>query len=156
MHTRMSTAREQAPLSPPPSFAPFGRAVLESIDEGLVVFDSHGRLLYANQQARRAVSDLEDLASTRPEALRRRLATLGGRAKTLQVGPGETGEAVFLPVSADHRGGTLAEREKKAIVEMLDATGGRLAEAARRLGISRTTLWRRLRSYGLDRFRETR
>jgi len=39
---------------------------------------------------------------------------------------------------------------------MLEATSGRLAEAARRLGISRTTLWRRLKSYGLDRFRDPR
>ncbi len=44
---------------------------------------------------------------------------------------------------------TLAERERQAIIDTLQRTSGRLAEAARRLGISRTTLWRRLKAYGL-------
>ena len=34
-------------------------------------------------------------------------------------------------------------------LDTLEATQGKLAETARRLGISRTTLWRRLREYGL-------
>lgn len=44
---------------------------------------------------------------------------------------------------------TLADRERRAILDMLASTRGKLAETARRLGISRTTLWRRLRAYGL-------
>jgi transcriptional regulator of acetoin/glycerol metabolism len=59
----------------------------------------------------------------------------------------ELGEAVFLP-EGDH-GRTLAERERQAILDTLEVTHGKLAETARRLGISRTTLWRRLRAYGL-------
>jgi transcriptional regulator of acetoin/glycerol metabolism len=55
------------------------------------------------------------------------------------------GEAVFL---VGDSAPTLAEQERQAILGALAATGGRLAEAARRLGISRTTLWRRLRAYG--------
>src|SRR5256884_1759115 len=35
------------------------------------------------------------------------------------------------------------------IFDTLEVTHGKLAETARRLGISRTTLWRRLRAYGL-------
>ena len=41
------------------------------------------------------------------------------------------------------------ERERQAILDTLQVTHGKLAETARRLGISRTTLWRRLRAYGL-------
>jgi len=46
---------------------------------------------------------------------------------------------------------TLAEREKEAIVKSLDTHAWRLAETAKSLGISRTTLWRRLKAYGLHR-----
>src|SRR2546425_1202495 len=42
-----------------------------------------------------------------------------------------------------------AGRERQAILDTLEVTHGKLAETARRLGISRTTLWRRLRAYGL-------
>jgi transcriptional regulator of acetoin/glycerol metabolism len=133
---------------------------MESIAEGIVVFDSFGRLLYANQSARRLVEGMDELAAVRPDVLRRRLSALGGRTKRLQVGGSQLGDAVFLPASESGSeggggGGTLAERERRAIMEMLEATGGRLAEASRRLGISRTTLWRRLKAYGLHRFRET-
>src|SRR5438309_10514185 len=153
MPARMSAAQEKMPQPPPPpfSFAPFEKAVMESIAEGIVLFDSFGRLLYANQSARRLVERMDELAAVRPDVLRRRLSALGGRTKRLQVGGSQLGDAVFLPVS-EHDTGTLAERERKAIMEMLEATGGRLAEASRRLGISRTTLWRRLKSYGLHRF----
>jgi len=67
----------------------------------------------------------------------------------------ELGEALFLPSggAAPTNGSTLADRERQAILETLQATRGRLAEAARRLGISRTTLWRRLRAYGVRDFR---
>ena len=46
---------------------------------------------------------------------------------------------------------SLAARERRAILETLQANGGRLSAAARYLGISRTTLWRRLRAYGVQR-----
>ena len=57
MPARMSAAQEKMPPPPPPpfSFAPFEKAVMESIAEGIVLFDSFGRLLYANQSARRLV-----------------------------------------------------------------------------------------------------
>ena len=42
---------------------------------------------------------------------------------------------------------TLAAIERKAILDTLRRCRGRLAMAARTLGISRTTLWRRLRAY---------
>src|SRR6266581_1912430 len=53
------------------------------------------------------------------------------------------------PVASSTRSTGTAERERQAILDTLESTHGKLAETARRLGISRTTLWRRLRAYGL-------
>ena len=61
------------------------------------------------------------------------------------------GEAVYLP--AENGPSSLVDRERQAIVDTLEKTAWRLAELARLLGISRTTLWRRLKKYGLDRDR---
>jgi transcriptional regulator of acetoin/glycerol metabolism len=81
--------------------------------------------------------------------LRPQLVALGGRVASLRAGPTAAAEAVFLPATPGDR--TLAERERQAILDMLQGTSGKLAETARRLGISRTTLWRRLRAYGIER-----
>lgn len=45
---------------------------------------------------------------------------------------------------------TLAEVEREHILHVLEACGGRQGEAARILGISRTTLWRRLADLGVQ------
>ncbi|HEY6238639.1 MAG TPA: helix-turn-helix domain-containing protein [Thermoplasmata archaeon] len=119
-----------------------GRAVLESLDQGIAVFDAGGRLVYANPAARRVLADSN---GNGPDA-RRALLDSQGHAVALHDGPTPIGEAVF--VAGNGQAGTLAQREREAILEALAATGGRLAEAARKLGISRTTLWRRLRVYG--------
>ncbi len=141
-------AREKNPNLPPPlSFAPLGQAVMETFNEGVVVFDSYGRMLYANQRARRTIDALGDGAAHRGENVRERLVAFGGRTRTLKQGSLELGEVVFLPDGGDSP--TLAERERQAILDTLEVTHGKLAETARRLGISRTTLWRRLRAYGL-------
>ena len=63
------------------------------------------------------------------------------------------GEAAILAGNGPQ---TLAERERQAILDTLQDTSGKLAETARRLGISRTTLWRRLKTYGLEGLRPTR
>jgi two-component system response regulator HydG len=44
---------------------------------------------------------------------------------------------------------TLAEAERLHVLRVLEACGGHQQEAARALGIGRTTLWRKLRAYGL-------
>ncbi|MGE5048605.1 MAG: sigma-54 interaction domain-containing protein [Deltaproteobacteria bacterium] len=50
---------------------------------------------------------------------------------------------------------TLAELEKRHILRVLQACGGRHGEASKVLGIGRTTLWRKLQDYGIDSPAET-
>ena len=124
------------------------KALLDGFSEGVVVFDPDGRMLYANTPAREALADMigpgEDASNLMP-----RLAALGGRLRPLRVGAIELGEAMFVPGIDGPT--TLADREKDAIVRSLDGHGWKLAETAKSLGISRTTLWRRLKAYGLHR-----
>src|SRR6266516_142899 len=96
-------AREKNPSLPPPlSFAPLGQAVLESFSEGVVVFDAYGRMLYANQRARRVIDALDGNGGGRGgEGLRGRLIAFGGRGGSLNQGSLELGQAVFLP-GGDH------------------------------------------------------
>jgi len=145
-------------MNPPPSsnptplpsvFSPLAKALLDGFSEGVVVFDPSGKVLYANTQARTQLKDAVDLATETADSLQPRLASLGGRIRPLRVGALELGEALFLPATEGPT--TLAAREKDAIVASLDSHGWKLAETARSLGISRTTLWRRLKAYGLHR-----
>jgi transcriptional regulator with PAS, ATPase and Fis domain len=133
--------------SMPSVFSPLAKALLDGFSEGVVVFDAEGRLLYANQPARLAMEGL-DLSEAATD-LQPRLAAMGGRLRPLRVGGMELGEAMFIPGIEGPT--TLAAREKEAIVKTLDAHNWKLAETARHLGISRTTLWRRLKAYGLHR-----
>ena len=129
----------------PPAFSPLARAVIDSVGEGIVVFDAQGRVLFANSAARRVIDGQNG-------DVRNRLQSLGARFAALKSGAQPIGEAAILASGPQ----TLADRERQAIVETLQDTSGKLAETARRLGISRTTLWRRLKTYGLDGFRPTR
>jgi transcriptional regulator of acetoin/glycerol metabolism len=139
------------PVSPagntPATFSPLVRAVIDSVTEGVVIFDPQGRVLYANASARRAI-DGQNGSSTGD--VRAKMQILGARFTPLKNGTQSLGEAAILPSAGAL---TLAERERQAITDTLQDTSGKLAETARRLGISRTTLWRRLKSYGLDGFR---
>ena len=133
--------------SQPSVFSPLARALLDGFSEGVIVFDAQGRVMYANQQAREALKAFDLSADARD--LLPQLSALGGRLQPLRIGQLELGEAMFIPGVAGPA--TLAEREKEAIVKMLDANSWKLADTARHLGISRTTLWRRLKAYGLHR-----
>src|SRR3979490_1696107 len=92
---RIPTMPEHAATSvtPQPSvFSPLAKALLDGFSEGVIVFDAAGKVLYANQQAREAVSTMsepgEDAGSLLP-----RLAAMGGRLRPLRVGGLELGEA---------------------------------------------------------------
>ncbi|MGH7741553.1 MAG: sigma-54 interaction domain-containing protein [Candidatus Eiseniibacteriota bacterium] len=95
-----------------------------------------------------------------------------GGASAPSLGLGESGEspartaasasspgANRAPAAAGDRGGapidrdgwSLAEIEKEHIRRVLERHRGNATSAARQLGISRTTLWRKLRAYGLVR-----
>ncbi|MGD2134817.1 MAG: helix-turn-helix domain-containing protein [Gemmatimonadales bacterium] len=134
----------------PTILTPLARALLDDLSEGVVVFDADGELAYVNRAGRSVVQGI-DGGSTRADQLMPKLARLGARISPLWVEGAKVGEAVYLPAAEDDGPRTLAARERQAIIGTLEATGWRLTESARRLGISRTTLWRRLRSYGLER-----
>lgn len=133
-------------------FSPVARAVFDAIEEALFVFDSHGKLMYANHAARELIPRLEGpRGAPSADDLLPQLGRLGARISPLWAGELRVGQAVFVQGGEVESAETLAERERQAIVETLHATGWRLTESARRLGISRTTLWRRLNAYGLER-----
>ncbi|HEX9727504.1 MAG TPA: helix-turn-helix domain-containing protein [Gemmatimonadales bacterium] len=129
-------------------FSPLARSVMDRFAEGLVLFDPDGRVLYANRGGRDVLNDLAGENGLNSASLLQKLGRGGGRIERLAVGSVVLGHAVYLPGSAP--ADTLAEQERRAIVETLQSTGGKLTETARRLGISRTTLWRRLREYGVQ------
>ena len=131
-------------------FSPLARAVLDSFSEGVVVFDPHGRVLYANSPAEVTLDSVAGDAPRNADRLVPELARRGARIAPLRVGDLKVGEAVYLPDSGE-KPETLAERERDAIVQTLELHGWRLAQSAKALGISRTTLWRRLKEYGLHR-----
>jgi len=118
---------------------------MRELDDGVMVFNTDGRLIFANESAVRVTGD-QDRKAKRLDALSPRLLELGGTVVPLWSGETRLGDLVLLPRSAQPA--TLAERERDAIMDALRRTGGRLTETARALGVSRTTLWRRLRSYG--------
>ena len=132
------------------ALTPFARSILDTFTEPALVFDMIGRLVFANQAARQSLATTANLDNgvSAPQ-LMSRLAPMGPTVKPLWVGESKVGEIVVLPRAEGPD--TLAERERKAILDTLNATGWRLTAAARRLGISRTTLWRRLKRYGHNR-----
>jgi DNA-binding NtrC family response regulator len=58
-----------------------------------------------------------------------------------------------LPLDAPGTFMTLAEMEKKHILEVLKATGGNKSQTSELLGISRAALWRKLKQFKQDRHR---
>ncbi len=74
-----------------------------------------------------------------------------GEAVQLEHLPEElTQPALPLSTVSDNPMTTLAEAERQHVLRVVEACHGQQADAARILGIGRTTLWRKLRAYGFD------
>lgn len=135
----------------PSVFSPLAKALMDHFGEAVVLFDPDGHFRFANAAGRRILSGLERDGRVDSRTLLQKLGRLGGRIERLEAGSLVVGHAVYLSADSGPDGHhTLADQERRAIVETLNVTGWRLTETARRLGISRTTLWRRLREYGLS------
>ncbi|MGH7385529.1 MAG: sigma-54-dependent transcriptional regulator [Candidatus Rokuibacteriota bacterium] len=65
--------------------------------------------------------------------------------------PHVTGDVALGPAQSLDREHTLAEAERAHIIQTLERCGGNHSRAAETLGIGRTTLWRKLKEYGIDR-----
>jgi DNA-binding protein Fis len=59
-------------------------------------------------------------------------------------------QAAFLCQKKNARIQTLGEQERKYILWVLDEVGGNQSAAAQMLGIDRSSLWRKLKTYQLD------
>ena len=136
--------------------SPIMRAVLETVSEGVLVLDDAGRVAYSNAAVREMLRGAGCSEELDGRVLLDELSLMGGRTSPISLDGSKVCDVVVVPARHNGETHTLAERERDAIVETLHATRGKLTESARRLGISRTTLWRRLRAYGIDRARWSR
>jgi len=125
----------------PPMNAELLVNALDAVSEAVVVCDRQGAVMHANRGARELFGPV--VPASRAELLRH---PLGAVAREQQV-PG----AAVVVIPRAYGTQTLAERERHDIERALAESGWQLAVAARRLGISRTTLWRRLKQYQLAR-----
>lgn len=125
------------------------RSLMDGLKEGIALFDGDGRLVFANAAALSTVAGSGADPAGNGRALMLALRDQGARVTHVELAPGRAGQVVYVPAPAPTA--TLAANERQAILDRLEATGWKLAETARQLGISRTTLWRRLREYGVRR-----
>jgi len=114
---------------------------LDAVSDAVLVCDRQGAVLLANRPARELFGT--GVPGSRAEVLRH---PLGATAREHQLPNG-----AVVVIARTRAPLALAERERQAIEQALNESSWQLALAARRLGISRTTLWRRLKQYGLNR-----
>ncbi|MEK6611006.1 MAG: helix-turn-helix domain-containing protein, partial [Gemmatimonadota bacterium] len=100
-----------------------------------------GAVVHANRGARELFG--RGVPSSRADVMRHPLAAVAREQRL--------GGAAVVVIPRPGSALTLAERERQDIELGLAESGWRLAVVARKLGISRTTLWRRLKQYGLTR-----
>lgn len=91
-------------------------------------------------------------------ALEYALVHVDGAAILPRHFPAELREAMPTPIASEGSGnvlltryyrGSAAGNEKEIILEVLAKAGGNKRAAAERLGMSRTTLWKRMKQYGI-------
>ena len=122
---------------------PLVRALLDTRDDEIVIFGAERETVYLNVAARAALPAGATTPFVESRQFREQLIARGGRVVALRADGRALGEMIVIRRRPAR---TLAEDARAAIHETLGLTGGRLAAAARQLGISRTTLWRRLRA----------
>src|SRR5258708_14237716 len=85
-------------MSPSASGFPsaIGRVILDSIGEGVAVFDREGGLHYANTAARKVFATLGN-GDVRAEQVRQHATELGARVVPLKGDGTDVGAAVFIP-----------------------------------------------------------
>ena len=137
--TRTAHAHTKRPRQTPALLPEIVRAVLDAREESIAVFDREGEAIYLNAPATAAYGAA---ASHNGNGLRARMLASRGRAVPLDVGGSVLGEILIVP---NNESRLWEHREREAIQETLARSRGKRGEAARQLGISRTTLWRRLR-----------
>src|ERR1700680_4907261 len=76
---QMTPKEKTTPMPPSIALTPLSQAVLDSMNDGLAVCDSYGRLVYANERLKRAAGIDGDFASQRLDSLRPRLLAPGRR-----------------------------------------------------------------------------
>ncbi|HEY3217142.1 MAG TPA: sigma-54 dependent transcriptional regulator [Candidatus Eisenbacteria bacterium] len=141
------------------SFSPEAMALLERYDYPGNVRELENAIEHAVTLSEGRVIRPADL----PTALRtpRLLPGVGGRdlAGGPRPGPERSGAAAAASVGAGletappRDSWSLADVEREHILRVLEVHHGNATSAARQLGISRTTLWRKMRHYGLQRSR---
>jgi DNA invertase Pin-like site-specific DNA recombinase len=122
---------------------PIVRALLDAQDHDVVIFGVRGEVLYLNAAAEATLPPVSLTAFVETRRFRAELVARGGRVVSLRSPVKPLGEMIVVPRAPAR---TWAEQERETIRQVLHQTGGRVLETARRLGISRTTLWRRLRT----------
>lgn len=124
------------------------RAILDCCNEGVVVLDANNAVVYANSVAKPLLEPVLNANGGKDEDVLSLLSRIGGERKDIRVDGAGVVAAVVIPAPGDSV--NLRQQERETIIRTLDANGWRLAESASELGISRTTLWRRLRVWGLQ------
>jgi transcriptional regulator with PAS, ATPase and Fis domain len=128
----------------PLAFTPEARTLLERYDYPGNVRELENAIEHAV-----AVSDGPEITERDlPTTIREPRLLPEPAATRRETGPGPAAEP---GVDGDRDRWSLAEVEKEHIRRVLARHGGNATVAAKQLGISRTTLWRKLREYGLSR-----
>jgi DNA-binding NtrC family response regulator len=131
-------------------------SVVDAVATAVLVFDGKGALQHANQAAKSrlgpalgetATALASSVASGSADVV---AAGVRGTAKPLVV---DGGSLVLVTLAADAalQDLPLRDLEQKAIEAALQAEGGHVARAARRLGVPRSTLYEKLKRFGIAR-----